>query len=375
MLDYAKKYEGYVIGDWLINYQAGFVRRGLTGQLIIALSDLIHLKMNMVVFAIQLLFYLAYSVILYFLIYKKEITGWFLVLLLSPVTLLFPILGAAGRKEMILFFLFGLYIICLDRNRLKSTAVLLLFSLALMVATLIHELTFFYIPYFILAAYFKSKIDNKPFQLSKAALIAIGPLVAVAAIFLFGKNIDGAAICNGLMQRGLPDTICKGVLSWPADFNIFSYALSNSYLFTYPVALILGLIPFIYFYKTTNPQQITWKTFCFTFFFSLLFSLPLFVLAIDWGRWINIHFIMFLFSSTLFLNNKSADFGIKPFAFPALLKATTPLSKQLNTVLFFVLIIGYTTFWGMKCFGTFSVFSLDFYKVFLNLFHGLLSHL
>ena len=56
LLDYAKKYDGFVIGDWLINYQAGFVRRGLSGQLIISLSDLINIKDNITTFAVQVFF-------------------------------------------------------------------------------------------------------------------------------------------------------------------------------------------------------------------------------------------------------------------------------------------------------------------------------
>ena len=161
---YTMQCDGWVIGDWLINYEAGFVRRGLSGFLIIGLSDLINLKPNITVGLIQTVLYVAYMSIFYFLSSRKKMTVWFCILLLSPVTLLFPILNmpATGRKEIILYFLFLLYVLLLEKKMMKSRLAILFFSAALLVATLFHELIFFYTPYFIVAAWLKSKIDNDP---------------------------------------------------------------------------------------------------------------------------------------------------------------------------------------------------------------------
>ena len=379
LLDYAKKYDGFVIGDWLINYQAGFVRRGLSGQLIISLSDLINIKDNITTFAVQVFFYISYTLILYLLIYKKQINIWFLIMLVSPVTLLFPILGAAGRKEMVLFFLFGIYIFYLNKTVIISPFVILLFSFALMVASLFHELIFFYTPYFILAAYYKSKINYSPFHFSKIALVLIGSFFATIIIFLFGKHLNETVICSGLMQRGLPDIICKGVLAWPENFDLLNYAKINGYFFSYSSTLLLGLIPFVCFFKFAKPQIITLKIFWVSFLFLFLFSLPLFILAIDWGRWLNIHFMMLLFVSTLFLKDESTinetEWSNQYLIIPNLWKSKTQPLKLLNNLTFYILVLTYTTLWGIKCYGSFSVFSFDFYRTFLNLFGGLLKHL
>ena len=129
---------GWIITDWLINFQAGFVRRGLSGFIIFKLSDILLQRANFTVFWIQTTICIAYMIILFFLINRKRLNIWFLILLLSPVTLLFPILDslAVGRKEIILFLLFGFYIICLNKKMLKSHFVIFMFSSLLLIATL-----------------------------------------------------------------------------------------------------------------------------------------------------------------------------------------------------------------------------------------------
>ena len=74
----AKACDGYIIGDWLINYDAGFVRRGLCGSLILVLSDLIRVKPNFVVMFIEVALHLAYMSILFVLILRKKIHSNFL---------------------------------------------------------------------------------------------------------------------------------------------------------------------------------------------------------------------------------------------------------------------------------------------------------
>ena len=36
--------DGWTIGDWLINYHAGFVRRGGMGEILLALAQVLHMR-------------------------------------------------------------------------------------------------------------------------------------------------------------------------------------------------------------------------------------------------------------------------------------------------------------------------------------------
>ena len=373
LYDDAKKCDGYVIADWLVNFQAGFVRRGLGGYLIICLSDFINLKPNFTVLIIQIIFYIGYTLVLYFLIRKKEINIWFLILLLSPVTLLFPLLSdTIGRKEIILFFLFGLYILCLNKKKANSFFTIFLFSFALMVATLFHELIFFYTPYFILAAYLQSKIDQMPLQFKKIILIPLGSFLVMLPLFLFGKHINGSAICSGLIERGLSDNICKGLFMWPEDFNVWNYSIAKGYYLSYSISFLLGLVPFIIYLKLASVKLITFKKIGGAFFFLFLFTLPLFIASIDWGRWLNIHFVMLLFISTFFLKDKVYNskflWSNENITLPNFLNSKTSASKFLNNQVFIILCFSYITLWGMRGWGTFSFFSYSIVDTLVRVF-------
>lgn len=52
---------------------------------------------------------------------------------------------------------------------------------------------------------------------------------------------------------------------------------------------------------------LTLRNFLLVCFAALLFSWPIFFLTIDWGRWLNIHFIFILLTFTLFLPQFSSE--------------------------------------------------------------------
>lgn len=298
---------GWTVGDWLINFDGGFVRRGLGGYLILAISDVIQLKANFTVAVLQGIFFLAYIIILGKLIYSKNINRWFLLMLLSPATLLFPVLDSstAGRKEVLLFCLFAVYILYLHKRPQISKTAVFAFSFCLLVGTFFHELVFFYSPYFIFAAYLKSDIHKTAFHFSKALLVVAGSFLAIIPVYLFGQTINGAVICEGLLERGLLIDICKGVLEFPQNFDTVSFFKEKGYFLPYTFAFVLGLLPFFLFINNSKNLPVKKQTIFWASLICLLFSLPLFVLAIDWGRWINIHLMLLLFTFTLLLNNNT----------------------------------------------------------------------
>lgn len=384
LYSYAVNCDGWVVGDWLINFQAGFVRRGLSGYLIIGLSDILGVKANFMVMAVQALFFIGFILLLYKLIYRKQINIWFLILLFSPVTLLFPIIdiAAAGRKEIILFFLFALYILLLKKDSFRSRFLIYTFSFILLIATLFHELVFFYTPYFLLAAYLKNKIDNKPFVLRKWLLIISGSFFVMFPIFFWGKTIDGAAICADLAGKGLSENICNGVLSFQkpglingVNYNAnvgFNYANAAEHLFVYGTALILGLLPLLFNIKFLKNSIITLRNFFIVFIFLFLFSALLFLTAVDWGRWINIHFILLLLTFTLLLKDNSSDqmpnWSNEYLILPRLWKTKGHSSVLLNNAVFLVIVLLYLTLWHMEHYGIFSLFYTDVYSSLLHFF-------
>jgi hypothetical protein len=46
--------DGYILGDWLVNYQdGGFKRRGLSGSFFFLLQDMTGVKLNILVYIFQ----------------------------------------------------------------------------------------------------------------------------------------------------------------------------------------------------------------------------------------------------------------------------------------------------------------------------------
>lgn len=363
---------GFIIGDWLINFQAGFVRRGLSGSIILWLSDLLSVKPNIMTFCLQIFFYAGYLVVLWLLFCRKEVTIWFLILLLSPATLLFPIYdpGAIGRKEILLFLLFGTYLLLLNKKKLKSFYSNILFSILILLSTMCHELVFFYLPYFVIASFIKSNLDGDPFLFGKAALVVIGGFLVMIPLFLYGKTINNSIICSGLLEKGLSENICTGTLKWQSNFGIkevYAFAMQSGYPYTYGLCLLLGLTPFIFFVNSVKNSFVTMKRFFIALFFLFLFSAPLFVIAIDWGRWLNIHFMLLLFLSTLLLKD-SPSASWFPYmklnlSLPNISGSKSCTYKLVQNFLFIIIIGAYLTLWSMHHYGFFSVFSLKIYSV------------
>ena len=93
------------ISEWLINYQGGFTRRGLGGEINIFLAKLFSISLRDAILSFQIFTHTSYLILLF--IYLKDIKFEILQIfaLFSPIFLLYPIaeLEALGRKEIFIF--------------------------------------------------------------------------------------------------------------------------------------------------------------------------------------------------------------------------------------------------------------------------------
>ena len=124
-------------------------------------------------------------------------------------------------------------------------------------------------------------------------------------LVLYGRHINGSAICAELREKGLPESVCSGILSWPENYgwrDVAAFASESNYRFVYGTSFLLALLPFALHVKFMGGEKINLKKFFAVFAVLLLFTTPMFVYAVDWGRWINIHFMLLLFTSTLLLD-------------------------------------------------------------------------
>jgi len=139
----------WTISEWLINYQGGFTRRGLIGEIVYQTSLLFSIMPRKIIFVFQIFFYALYLLLIYF--YTKDLKKNYLLNLaiFSPIFLLYPLaeVEVLARKELFLFLTFIIYMNICKKNNHNQKYYFLSFLLPLI--CLIWEGVFFYITFFI----------------------------------------------------------------------------------------------------------------------------------------------------------------------------------------------------------------------------------
>ncbi|HIK24025.1 MAG TPA: hypothetical protein IGQ16_10275, partial [Thermosynechococcus sp. M3746_W2019_013] len=280
-------------GDWLINYSAGIVRRGLIGTFLLKVSDF-GLPLLWVTYVTQVAIYALIFGLVLKLYYRKKRSLFWLLILFSPAFLLFPFYDTQGgfRKEIIVFLIFAFF--CLIYANKNVTPFKLTFiSLAYSLGALSHELTVFTLPFFFYLIYVSTKdglITNRTAIAYSSILATASSVILIFAFFYKGNEALAQAICQSLTTRNLDPNICKGSIDWLSEdtgtaLRRVLSLLDYRSLFT-PVFLWLALLPLSFTTWWNKEREILFVASIATIF-------PLFLLAIDWGRWV--HVIIFMF--------------------------------------------------------------------------------
>jgi hypothetical protein len=294
----------WTVGEWLITYAGGFVRRGLPGSVIYNLADSIGLSPTYLIWAACLLLYLALAwLVVSFCKGKFEPS-----LLVSPLILLGPVLGNnLVRKDIFMLVAYGL---CLHiiRNRRRrgpggKMATAALINMLSMVAILSHETYGFWaLPSL---AYVLSGQNQKPTITCGDCLRSLALLLPSIVVFctclLFRGSPMQARQIHESWQQLVPTIRSLGTL-WdtnPPDGAIQAIGWSTSKALSLPLSSLhevsSGLwIPAVWMltiYLCINlfvgrGDPLTKAAKRMTALYQFLAILPLFIIGYDFGRWI-----------------------------------------------------------------------------------------
>ena len=285
-------HHNWKMGDWLINYQGGFVRRGFLGEAFLCLSQATSWNLGIFVVLFQSVFYFIYFCFAYLLL-KRVALVKYAILIVSPFIFTFQLNDFQGgyRKEIIYFAIvsfLGYAKVTYRRERFEKVffATLLIYALAI----LSHEMLIVFIPYLIALyaldnalstrTWFLISIFSLPF-LAAFSLCACftGTVAQEHQIFtvLAGMNyhIDGGAITR------LHHTIHDGMRIVSANL-----AASVSYI----AVIALSLVAFLPVSATIR-NLFKSRPIVILVALSVLGTMAVSVIALDWGRFIYMHLV------------------------------------------------------------------------------------
>jgi hypothetical protein len=164
-------------------------------------------------------------------------------------------------------------------------------SLIFIFAVFSHEGNFFFIPFFVLALFvFNDGLKRQ--HLYVLVLVVIGgSLAGLGFAIAFSKSPDSYSVCKALLERGLSDNLCDGAIAFlnldrdHALHFVKEQLIYSGLYMSYAVIYILAVIP-LFFLK---PSILSKKNYYFFVSVGIVSFLPLFIVAYDWGRWINFY--------------------------------------------------------------------------------------
>ena len=289
------------ISEWLINYEGGFVKRGLIGQIAINISELLNYSLRQSILYFQIFSIGIYYLLLINLFKSVKFNKIILLSIFTPIFLLYPVaeIEVLGRKEIIIF---SFYLIYLTLNNFKQKNYFRIFLLPLLM--FIWEPVIFFFIFWLIVDHMEGVFEKNYKSLIKYLLtfmpaIIVGTYIALNPI----SEIDHKNMAIFLKENFNENCYmsCALLLSkssiydqFNANFKIFNFEI----FFRYFLIILIGFGPLfiiIKFSKFTKFTKLDSKMFLFT---PLLPIFILFMMMSDWGRIVN---ILYTFSIISFL--------------------------------------------------------------------------
>ena len=296
---------GYILADWLINYSGGFIRRGLLGHFFYLVSKSFNLSIIHIIFFFSTTIYISWMYFFYQIIKNKLDNNLVLIFLFLPSTLLFNFFDplTVGRKEILVFFFFSFYFLNLDKIKENFNFKVLTFFLSI-TFILTHEIIFFFLPYMFVIKYLHEINKDKKFNIKDyylEILISVSSLILMFAIFTLSNSDDNNILFNSVTDVGLSTNICYGTIrefgalkdsTHTFTFsNLTPYFIQRNYLINYSLYFLLSTFPIILI--TIQSTNIAHKNkFIFLSIFCILFSMIFYGQVNDWGRYLNVTFLL-----------------------------------------------------------------------------------
>jgi hypothetical protein len=302
------------ISEWLINYQGGFTRRGLLGDLAFNLALLFKAKIRFVIFLFQLFFYLTFLILTFNFIKNIKINFLSRLALYTPIFLLFPLgeIESLVRKETVIFIIFIIFL-SLASNKYNEKYCNNYIFFIFPISFLIWEPVIFFFPFIFFILYLKNYKKDILRTVAKTLLISIPSFIIFVLVILNPlSEVGHDNMCQKLMSLFqercyMSLSLLKSKSTILQQFTANNYKIE--YLVRYFLIIVVGFFPL--FILSENSKLYKKKIdlfFKFKSFFKpliiLLSAVPiLFAALYDWGRAVNIAYTFSIFTYFYLIKN------------------------------------------------------------------------
>ena len=306
------------ISEWLINYQGGFTKRGLIGEICFRIAKYFNLGLRFIIFLFQLFIYSIFLILIY-RFFRNIPTNLIVILsIFTPIFLLYPVaeVEVLVRKETFVFIGLLLFLNISNFNYSSNLPLYYVFFI-LPIICLIWEPVVFFFPFLAAVLIIRLRNSQVKILLSKVIICFVPALIVSVIISTNPLTPENHSImANSLKENFAEDCYmsCSMLLSKSSIISQFrgSYALYTLHpeiLLRYFLIILIGFGPiFLLSFNSKLKMKLLFFEHFISLFYPILIILSpvliLFAAMTDWGRIVNISYTFtVLFYFYLFKNN------------------------------------------------------------------------
>ena len=359
------------ISEWLINYQGGFTRRGLGGEITTSVANFFSIPLRKSIFFIQSILHISYLFLIFTYIKNLKLNIFQIFALFTPLFLLYPVaeLEALGRKEMLLFLFFIITLFFCQKKyptKFINSYVFVFFP----ILCLIWEQVILFAPFIFVVLIIKNDLKTFKKVIINLFIIFIPSSLVIIMIFLFPLSDEGHKVMCDFLQNKFgeicymsADLLIKNTVYFDT-LHIHNGANFFPHYFRYIMIFLIGFMP-LHILLSQNDfvkkNNFITKNFKLNILFFTLYSpvIILFIFGYDWGRWMHILYsfsillYFYMFKSSIITNN----FYIKGSFWEKIFK-----KKIFLAFVFFI----FAFFWNPKTVMKGDIATNTLYKIIYN---------
>ena len=310
----------WTISEWLINYQGGFTRRGLLGEIVFQFSKIFSTTLRETILIFQMTSYLVYFTLIFKFLKDLNKNLLLVFAIYCPLFVLYPIaeVEVLARKEIFVFISFILAANIFEKPKIENKHFFYL-ALILSIVTLIWEGVIFYLSFFIMLLIIKHKfIFNKSFLIKLTLCIAPVFVIFYFIVFFRLTEDEVKIMCDSVNQCYAAMTYLDNNLN--SNISEVTSQFRFSYLLRYILIFFIGFFPLLILMKNSNfkiKTKMNNINILSLFILMLLPNIIFYYIAQDWGRWMNISYTLSLLAyiylyknNYIEVNNKVNNYNI-----------------------------------------------------------------